>query len=502
MENEKSNELPAEEKKPVIPLREAVFAWCAFALGFVFTHFCVSYFGGLWGGLFWAVFGALTAVYAKMNGIRFTKFQWVMFGTAELFCLTPIFCANRELCFLAAVFSFVLYFYLMLCVSGAESFGRHFVLDLVNSLLMRPLANFTQQPVCAFSVFKDKKHSKNALYAVFGLLLAVPLTIVVAAMLISSDEVFGDMMRSFSDNLSMLSFSLVWELLFAAPIAMYLFGAQYSLRDTAPEYRKDASEYRLLPTVTVYFAVSPICIFYLIYVIVQCGNITNVLGGSGDIRYSDFARQGFFELCAIAVINLGVIVFALTFSKRRKDDVKPLALRVYAIIISVFTLMIIATALVKMFMYIGEFGMTQLRIYTSWFMILLAFVFAVILISQIREFVVWKALFAGFVLMFGLLCFGNFDGNMAAYNINAYKSGALSELDVNDFDKLGFAAAAPAEALLSECEDEYLSRKLAEFLERQHECDSSEDEFAYFSLPRVFAKSAYERAGDKINKSL
>lgn len=498
MENENLNTLPTEEKKPVIPLREAVFAWCAFALGFVFTHFCVRYFGGLWGGLFWAAFGVLTAVYAKMNSIVFKKFQWVMFGIAELFCLTPIFCANRELCFLAAVFSFVLYFYLILCVSGAESFGRHFVLDLVNSLLMRPLANLTQQPVCAFSLFKDKKHSKNVLYAVFGLLLAVPLTIVVAAMLISSDEVFGDMMRSFADNPSVLSFSLVWELLFAVPIGMYLFGAQYSLRDTVPEYRKNASEYRLLPTVTVYFAVSPICIFYLIYIIVQCGNIADVLSGSGGIRYSDFARQGFFELCAIAVINLGVIVFALTFSKRRKDDVKPLLLRIYAIMISVFTLMIIATALVKMFMYIGEFGMTQLRIYTSWFMILLAFVFAVVLISQIREFVIWKWLFAGFVLMFGLLCFGNFDGNMAAYNINAYKSGNLSELDVWSFDELGAAAVAPAAKMLYECDDQQLSGELDRFIRRQHELDRNEDEFAYFSLPRAFAKSAYEKTADKI----
>lgn len=489
-----------EEKNPEVSFRDAVFAWCAFGLGFVFTHFCIQYPFGLWGGLLWAAFGILTAAFARTKGIRFTVPQRIMFGTAELFCLTPFFCANRDICFLSSVFSFVLFLYLITCVSGADSFGRHFVRDIFLSVLVRPFADFTRLPVCVFSVIKNgkKKHSKNALYALLGLLLAVPLTVVVAELLISSDEVFGDMVNGFLDNLPVFSTSrLFWELLFALPIAMYIFGAQCSMNENNDGYRNEseaAPGYRFMPPVSVYFAVSPICLFYFVYIIVQCRNIAGVLGGSDSVRYSDFARQGFFELCAIAVINLGVIALALTFSKRREGDVKPPALRVYAIMISAFTLMIIATALIKMFMYIGEFGMTQLRVYTSWFMLLLAFAFTVILISQIKEFVVWKTLFAGFVLMFALLCFGNFDGNIAAYNINAYRSGTLSELDVNMFNALGCAAVPPAAELFSECDNDSLRSELGDFLQDQRRRDLTEDGFAYFSLPRILAEKMLKKS--------
>lgn len=505
MENENTIKNTAEpyieEKAPEVSFRDAAFALCAFGLGFVFTHFCMRYPFGLWDGILRSAFGILTAVFAGTKGVRFTVSQRVMFAAAELFCLTPFFCANRDICFLSSVFSFVLFLYLITCVSGADSFGRHFVRDLFLSVLVRPFANFTRLPVCVFTVIKNgkNKHSKNALYALLGLLLAVPLTVVVAELLISSDEVFGDMVNGFLENLPVFSSSrLFWELLFALPIAMYLFGAQCSMEDNNDGYRNEAEaaapEYRFMPPVSVYFAVSPICLFYLIYIIVQCGNIAGVLGGSDSVRYSDFARQGFFELCAIAVINLGVITLALTFSKRQEGDVKPPALRVYAIMLSAFTLMIIATALIKMFMYIGEFGMTQLRVYTSWFMILLAFAFTVILISQIKEFIVWKTLFAGFVLMFAVLCFGNFDGNIAAYNINAYRAGTMPELDVNMFNALGYAAVPPAAELFSECNDDSLRSDLEDFLQDQRMRDLTEDGFAYFSLPRILAEKKLKKS--------
>lgn len=477
--------------EPSIPIREAVLAWGAFALSFIFTHCCVPYFGGLWGGIFWAAFGIFIAVYAKLNGVKFTKFHAAMLGAAELFCLTPLFSANRFVCFLAAVYSFALYFYLMIAVTGANAFGRHFVLDFFRSILIRPFESFLRQPVCAFSVFKGKKRTKNVLYALAGLAISIPLTVVVVLLLVNSDNTFGVIMDSAFVWLSRFSFNWIWELLFAVPIAMYLFGAAYSMKKPAPVDREGAPDYRFLPTVIAYFMVSPICMFYLIYIIVQIVNIVNAFGK--NIGYADFARQGFFELCAIAVINLGVIVVLQTFCKRKENDIKPLVLRVYSVMISVFTLLIIATALTKMFMYIGQYGMTTLRVYTTWFMLLLAVIFVPIIVLQVRDFPIWKTLFAAFTVMFAVLCFGNFDGNIAAYNISAYQSGNLEKLDVDQFEQLGTAAVSPAYELYRECDDTELAHELKSFIESEAEYDAGDSRFAYFSVPRAMAWSAFEK---------
>lgn len=478
-------------EQPKIPIADAVFAWASLALGFVFTHFAVRYFGGVWGGIFWALFGTAGAVFVKVRAVGTTPFQKVIFVIAELFCLAPLFGANYFVNFLAAMFSFILYFYLTIAISGGELFGQHFILDLLQSVLVRPFENFARQPKSAFSVFRGRSRSKNVLYALLGLLIAVPLTIVVVLLLISSDETFANSMRDLVEYMPHFSFSLFWEILFAVPFAMYLFGALFSVERSAPVYGIGVPSYRILPPVVSYFAVTPICVFYLIYIVTQFGNIASAVDKTLD--YSAFARKGFFELCAIAVINLGVIVLMQAFTKRKENDVKPLMLRVYTVVISLFTLLIIATAITKMLMYINEYGMTLMRVYTSWFMVLLALIFVLIIVLQIRDYVIWKALFAAFTAMLAVLCFGNFEGMIARYNISAYRSGALEELDVDAFDELGYSAAAPAAELLESTSDVTLKTKLKDILEEIKVSDEYDDKFAYFSIPRAQAQAAMER---------
>lgn len=479
------------EEKPKVPVADAVFAWVSLALGFVFTHFAVKYFGGLWGGIFWALFGVLGAVFVKIKSVSVKLSHIVVFGIAELFCFVPLFSANYFVNFLAAAFSFILYFYLTVAVSGAELFGRHFVLDLLIGVVVRPFENLARQPKSAVSIFRKRSRSKNVLYALIGLLMAVPLTFVVVILLIRSDELFADSINEFFVRMPNFSLSVIWEILFAIPIAMYIFGAVFSMNGAAPAHSGNAPSYRVIPPVIGYVAVTPICVFYFIYTVTQFVNIANAL--EKTLNYSKFARNGFFELCAIAVINLGVIVLMQTFSRRKENDVKPLALRIYTVMISLFTLLIIATAITKMLMYIGEYGMTLLRVYTSWFMVLLAVIFVLIIALQVRDYVIWRALFAAFTVMFALLCFGNFEGMIARYNISAYRSGALEELDVSAFGELGYSAAAPAAELLENTSDEWLKRKLKDILEDVRVTDEYQDGFAYFSIPRVRAQAAMER---------
>lgn len=65
--------------------------------------------------------------------------------------------------------------------------------------------------------------------------------------------------------------------------------------------------------------------------------------------YADYARRGFFELCGVAVLNLTLIALLQLFSRRDADTgKKPAAVRVYTVILAVFTLALIVTALRKM----------------------------------------------------------------------------------------------------------------------------------------------------------
>ncbi len=478
------SEIPQTEK-PVekIPVYKAAIAWCMLGLGFVFTHFVFSYAGGLWGGIFWLLFGAAQAVFAIKSKVKITKFMAVVWGAAEVFCLTPLFCESRLINFLAAVFSFVLFFYLGIVVSGAELFGGRFVGDALLSVMVRPFERFGDCIKSAFSPFSGK-HSKNILFAAIGIIIAFPLTIVVVVLLASSDAMFESVAEKMADFFSGFSFVTVVEILFAVPIAMYLFGSLSSSQRTVNAFSGQPSALKVIPPVISYFAVTPICLFYVIYIVMQAVNIVNAVNQTLD--YSEFARKGFFELCAISVINLGVIAVIQTFSQRNT------AIRVYTAVISALSLGIIATAMFKMGMYIAEYGMTLLRVYTSWFMLVMAVAFVMMFVLQIKDFKFWRALFVGFTAMFFVLCFCNVNGIIASYNISAYESGKLSELDVYAFDELGYSAAEPLAELANSGKAEDYKISISWYVRLLENTNKEEAKFAYFSIPRAKAMNAIE----------
>ena len=477
-------------EKPEIPLKDTVMALLFYLLSFVFTHFAFQYAGGIWGGIFWSAFGSLGAIFIKINQVPVRKSHIAVFAAAEIFCLTPLFCLNIIVNFFAAVFSMVLYFYLLLSISGGELFGTHFILDTLRAVFVQPFIEFTRQPRCAFAMFKGKNRGKNILFVILGLLTAVPLTVLVVFLLMKSDELFESSMNNVLDNFPELSFSIFWELLFAVPIAMYLFGAVYSSKTTAYHSIDITPGYRILPPVFVYTTVTPACIFYIIYIVMQLMRIGGANKFENASDFSEFARRGFFELCVIAIINLFVIMIMQAFTKRKEGDKRSGVQKTYTISLCVLTLFIIATALAKMFIYIGELGMTVLRVYTSWFMVALAAVFVLIIVWQIRDFKFWRAMFVTAAVMLAIPCFGNFEGMIASYNVSAYEEGKIKELDIDVLQETSFAGVKPASELLaSDCCTDSDKLRLNSYLEDQRIYDNLTEKFAYFSIPRAIAQN-------------
>lgn len=133
---------------------------------------------------------------------------------------------------------------------------------------------------------------------------------------------------------------------------------------------------------------------------------------------------------------------------KKEDEKKLKGVKIYAITLSAFTIALTATAISKMALYIKNYGLSPLRVYTSWFMTLILLIFGIVCI---RGFIlkkgVYKQVFAVFAVMLGLLCFFDADGLIAGYNIRGYKNGTLKELDVSLFYDLSDSAVKHAAAL-------------------------------------------------------
>ena len=472
-------------------LFEGITAVICLVMGFLFIHYAFFYHGGIFGGIFWALFGILAAVFAKVKKLPVTAGHIVVFAVAEIFCFVPLFSANRTINTLAAFFVFGLFCYLGISLSGAKLLGERFVRDFFASVFARPFASFGECPKATFGLFGKLKAGKSVLYILLGLLIAVPLTIVVAALLISSDDMFADVMGGFFSHLPEFSFNTISEMVWGIPVAFFLCGILFSTEKKLAPRAETTPSCRVIPLMAVCTAVTPICLFYLAYVLVQFRYLIAALGGSlpEEYSYSQFARQGFFELCAVAAIDLFVILMMQAFTVRKENDRRPAALKVYTVVISVFTLLLITTAVSKMFLYIGEYGMTPLRIYTSWFMALLAVLFIIIMIWQFVKLPLWKTIFVTFTVMFGVLCFSNTDSIIARYNVAAYNNGTLSDVDFSLLKELG-TSAIPAVADAYDADPKYAAELLGRCDTQlsRNRAEDPEKYAAYFSIPRLKAE--------------
>lgn len=475
----------AQKREFTIP--DAVISVICFALGWIFTHFVCGYPGGLWGGIMWLLFGITGAVFVKIKQIPVTVTQKIIFGIAAIFCFTPLFCANILINLLASLFTALLYLYLGITLSGIEPFGEHFISDLFRSVMLQPFSCYGDAPKAAGKLLKNKKAGKNVGLAIAGIIITLPVTLFVMVLLAISDDGFSDLMENiFIRNMPDFEFRYIVEFGFAFIVWMYLFGAlSASVESAAPRYA-DSRRLRFVPSALGYPAVTPICIFYVIYIAMQFRYFTAAFTGvlPEGFSYSGYARQGFFELCTVAVINLVVIAVLQTFMKRGENDEKTAPLRIYTTAISVFTLFLIASAISKMVLYIKEMGMTPLRVYTSWFMLLLAIVFVLIIASQFTNIKFWKTAFAAFAVMMGILCFGNIDGMIADYNVTAYETGRLETVDFEVLEELGRPAVRHIERLLDSPDRETYQRARTTLV-RIEDYSEEYSGFAYFSFPSM-----------------
>ena len=121
--------------------------------------------------------------------------------------------------------------------------------------------------------------------------------------------------------------------------------------------------------------------------------------------YSDYARRGFFELVTVAALLLPVLLAA--HAVLCKDNTQhQRVFRILAGVLVLLMVVIMASALQRMGLYTQQFGLTELRIYTTAFMVWLGLVFAwfvgTVLVGKPNHFI-FGALCAGFVIIAALI---------------------------------------------------------------------------------------------------
>lgn len=284
-----------------------------------------------------------------------------------------------------------------------------------------------------------------------GLGCALPVVCVVVPLLASSDAAFEGMLRSLSlPEMIGHGFAAATGLFLALVLFSQLFCLPHSEPGTESRTTRPG---RLDPVIVVSF-LSALGLVYVLYLLSQGAYFFSGFRGLLPEGFSvaAYARRGFFEMCGICVLNLTLVFLAMLFCRQREGKV-PLAVRLICLFLCVFSLVLIATALSKMVLYMHSFGLTRLRILTSAFMGLLAVLFVTAILRLFTQRLRYGkvAVVAAAVLVIGLN-FANVDGIVASYNVHAYQDGRLDSIDVQTLAGLSDAAVPYLAELLDDAD--------------------------------------------------
>ena len=238
-----------------------------------------------------------------------------------------------------------------------------------------------------------------------GTLLALPLLLVFGGLFASADAVFGNLMAGVLD----VDFAAITSHTFligfwTALIAGYLAGAL--LPETPRRVAADPPGFSL-GIVPVGTALGLLDLLFLVFVVVQLRYFfggTDLIHGRTGLTYAEYARRGFFELVAASALVLPVLLgadWALRDATRRQQR----TFRCLAAALLVLLSVVMASALERMRLYVDEFGLSEIRLYATAFMVYLAAVlawFAWTVLRGLRRRFAFGALVQGFAVLAGL----------------------------------------------------------------------------------------------------
>lgn len=450
------------EKKLRVPVKTADIV-CA-VIFFVLSVISVDC--GLFGGFKFgyaisaAAVAIFTGVYGSING-RFTVAGGYFALCAVAISATFAFYNSPESRLIQIVAVWVLLTLSLLDItrSGAYPKGEwRSAVDIVRLMIVTPF-----ERMGAFtgsfhdSLNKDSPRHKRFAAAAIGAVCAIPALIIILPLLISSDAAFEELIRHtiFSDIPRLFGaiiigfgfFMLFFTVIFAA-----------SKKIVVGKNETTARSYAGLNSAAVSSFLAVIAFVYAVYLLSQTTYFFGAFSGvlPKDFTVAEYARRGFFEMTAICVINLFLIGLALILTKRNEQGKVPRSTKGLCIFIIVFSLAVIVTVCGKLVLYMSNFGLTKLRVYTTVFSVMLAVVFICALIRLCSRRFPYFRVCAVVIAAIGVaVSVADVNTTIAYYNYEAYQSGVLSELDVEYFGKLGDAGVPYLTELLDNGEFKY-----------------------------------------------
>jgi hypothetical protein len=203
-----------EKIKPEYSKAEKILSVFVMIAAFCFVRYVLFHtMGFITTGLYIAIITA-AVIYMKKRDCRFTRFNKILTAVMYIFSLVFSVTSNDLIKNLDAMFLFGAGAYLVYSLgAGNEKFERFLPFAMCRAVFRFPFSHFGTQAAIASDSLSNSKTGSNAKKILIGLLLTVPLTAVVAVLLMSADDGVERMLSGFFDKIFSDD---IWEFIFSS----------------------------------------------------------------------------------------------------------------------------------------------------------------------------------------------------------------------------------------------------------------------------------------------
>ena len=203
----------------------------------------------------------------------------------------------------------------------------------------------------------DNKKIKNIF---LGIIISIPFVLIILFLLASADEYFNAFVEKIIINIGkLLDFNslknniLVFFISFTIIFSTFV-NINKNINTKVESGKKKNIEATIINTILII-----INSIFLLFIISEISQLTgNFLNLPREYTYASYAREGFFQLLLVTIINFSIIFYIIYKTNGIKENK---LLKYLVLLIITFTIILIFNSYYRMYMYMHTFGFTVLR---------------------------------------------------------------------------------------------------------------------------------------------
>ncbi|MEE1379881.1 MAG: DUF4173 domain-containing protein [Clostridia bacterium] len=272
----------------------------------------------------------------------------------------------------------------------------------------------------------EEKTEKNDIFK--AICLTGIIALIVISLLCSADNEFAKIFSMIFKDINIFNVPeltgriiiIIIAFFYFAGFFMNMLNEENGLKEFEEEEKIEKKE-----SYTIRMMLTVLNVVYLVF----CFTQIKVLFTEQNIKYSEFARKGFFQLMIVSLINI-VMILKANNKNLRETEKQEKYKKTMCIVMVIFTLVIIISAFARMTLYQQNYGYTRLRVLVDLTLIteIILLIPTVIYILENKINLI-KTYFVIIITMYCIVNFINVDKFIVKNNIDRYKE--TGNIDLN-----------------------------------------------------------------------